>query len=81
MPHIIVKLYPGRTKEQKIELTDRIVQALIETVNVDESSVSVSFEEIPSQKWGKEVYKPDILEKEKTLYKKPEYSYSEDELI
>ena len=81
MPHIIVKLWPGRTEEQKLELTHKIVQAVVETVNVEETSVSVSFEEIPSEKWGKEVYKPDILEKEETLYKKPGYRISEYELI
>ena len=81
MPHIIVKLWPGRSDEQKLELTSKIVQAVIETVNVEESSVSVSFEEIPSEKWGKEVYKPFIIDKEETLYKRPGYRPSEHELI
>ncbi len=80
MPHIIVKLWTGRTEEQKIELTNKIVKAVVETVNVEEASVSVSFEEISSDRWAKEVYKPDILEKEETLYKKPGYSYLECEL-
>ncbi|MCM3728835.1 tautomerase family protein [Neobacillus cucumis] len=75
MPHIIVKLIPGRTEEQKKELTDKIVQAVMETVNAGESSISVSFEEVPIEKWQKEVYQPEILGKEKTLYKKPGYSY------
>jgi 4-oxalocrotonate tautomerase len=75
MPHIIVKLVPGRTEEQKIKLTDKIVQAVMETVDAGESSISVSFEEVPSEKWEKEVYQPDILGKEKTLYKKPGYRY------
>ncbi|TWD93411.1 4-oxalocrotonate tautomerase [Neobacillus bataviensis] len=75
MPHIIVKLLPGRTENQKKELTDKIVQAVMETVNAGEESISVSFEEIPNGKWAEEVYKPDILGKEKTLYKKPGYSY------
>jgi len=75
MPHIIVKLIPGRTEEQKKELTDKIVQAVEETVNAGQSSISVSFEEIPNEKWESQVYKPDILGKEKTLYKKPGYSY------
>lgn len=81
MPHIIVKLWPGRTEEKKLELTNKIVQAVVETVNAEESCISVSFEEVSSEAWGKEVYKPYILEKEETLYKKPEYSFSQDELI
>lgn len=80
MPHIIVKLWTGRTEEQKIELTNKIVNAVVETVNVEETSVSVSFEEISSDRWAKEVYKPDILEKGETLYKNPGYSYLECEL-
>lgn len=75
MPHIIVKLIPGRTEEQKKELTDKIVQAVMETVNAGESSISVSFEEVPSEKWEKEVYQPDILGKDNMLYKKPGYKY------
>lgn len=35
-----------------------------------ESSVSVAFEEIPSERWAEEVYKPDIIDKKITLYKK-----------
>ena len=68
MPHVIVKLWPGRTEEQKQLLTDKIVQSIIETVNVEESSVSVSIEEIASENWGKEVFKPDIIDKESTLF-------------
>ncbi len=75
MPHIIVKLYPGRTEAQKKELTSKIVQAVIETAHAGEDSISVSFEEVPSERWEKEVYEPDILGKEHTLYKKPGYSY------
>lgn len=73
MPHVIVKLWPGRTEQQKNNLTDKITKAVMETLNVEESSVSVGFEEVPKEKWGKEVYKPDIINKEKTLYKKPGY--------
>lgn len=75
MPHVIVKLYPGRTEDEKKELTNRIVQAVMETVNAREESVSVSIEEIPSGKWEKDVYRRDILGKENALYKKPGYSY------
>lgn len=73
MPHIIVKLWPGRTEEQKINLTDKITQAVMETLNVPDTSVSVSFEEIPRERWTQEVYIPDIMEKENMLYKKPGY--------
>lgn len=73
MPHVIVKMYPGRTEQQKLELTDKIVKAVMEAVNAEESSISVSIEEIAKEKWAAEVYEPDIIAKENTLYKKPGY--------
>ena len=76
MPHVIVKLYPGRTEEKKTLLTGKIVKAVMEDLNVEETSVSVSFEEVPRERWTEEVYKPDIIEKENTLYKKPGYKPS-----
>ncbi|NLX64487.1 MAG: 4-oxalocrotonate tautomerase [Clostridiaceae bacterium] len=74
MPHVIIKMFPGRTEEQKRLCTERIVEALIETLNTDEKSISVAFEEIPKEMWKEEVFLPDIMGKEKTLFKKPGYS-------
>ena len=76
MPHVIVKLWPGRSEEQKTLLTDKIVKAVMEELNVEEEYVSVAFEEVTKDKWTEEVYNPDIVEKEKTLYKKPGYEAS-----
>ncbi len=73
MPHIIVKLWPGRSEEKKKALTDKITQAVVETLNGAEKSVSVAFEETPREKWIQEVYIPDIESKEDMLYKKPGY--------
>ena len=73
MPHVIVKLYPGRTEEQKENMTERIVQAVIECLGAPETSVSVSFEEVDKERWKEEVYLPDIVEKVNTLYRKPGY--------
>jgi len=73
MPHVIIKMYPGRTEQQKSELTDKIVKAVMEAANVDEYTISVSIEEIAKEKWATEVYEPDIIKKENTLYKKPGY--------
>lgn len=73
MPHIIVKLWPGRTEEQKKELANKIAGDVVEILNAPETSVSVSIEEVPKEKWNTKVYKPDIMDKEETLYIKPEY--------
>jgi 4-oxalocrotonate tautomerase len=69
MPHVIVKLYPGRTEEQKKNLADKIAQAVIDAVNVPEDSISIGIEEIPKEQWEETVKKRDIIAKQKTIYK------------
>jgi 4-oxalocrotonate tautomerase len=71
MPHIIVKLYPGRTEEQKIRLTEAITKDIVEIAKCQEESVSVAIEEIDPEQWAEKVYEPDILNNESLLYKKP----------
>jgi len=74
MPHVIVKLWPGKSEQQKTELTDRIVKAVTSTLNYDEDSVSVAFREVAPQEWAEQVYKADILSSRDKLYKKPGYT-------
>lgn len=73
MPHIIVKLYPGRSEDQKRELTKKISKNIVEVTECKESSVSIAFEEIEPADWAQKVYKPDIVEGNGILYKEPGY--------
>ena len=73
MPHIIVKLYPGRTDEQKRQLADEITKDVVRIARCDEESVSVAFEEVDPKDWAEKVYHPDIMNNEHKLYKKPGY--------
>jgi 4-oxalocrotonate tautomerase len=73
MPHIIVKMYPGRTEQQKRQLTDAIVKDVVAFAGIGENSVSVAIEEISPAEWTEKVYKPDIQAKWDKLYKKPGY--------
>jgi len=73
MPHVIVKLWPGKTEAQKRKLADALTRDVMELLNYGEESVSVGIEEIPARKWADEVYRPDIVGKEGTIYKKPGY--------
>jgi 4-oxalocrotonate tautomerase len=73
MPHIIVKLWPGKSEAQKKELAKRITKDVMSVLNYGEESVSVAMEEVSSREWMKKVYKPDIEEKWSTLYKEPGY--------
>jgi 4-oxalocrotonate tautomerase len=74
MPHVIVKLWPGKTEKQKTELAEAIAAQVCKVMNSSEASVSVSIEEVDSKDWTASVYKPDIAAKPQTLYKKPGYS-------
>lgn len=42
MPHVIVKLWPGRTAEQKEALTKKIQDAVQETLGSKERSISIA---------------------------------------
>jgi 4-oxalocrotonate tautomerase len=74
MPHVIVKLYPGRSEQQKARLAEEIVKDLVAIAKCEEKSVSVAIEEIKPEDWAEKVYRPDILNRPEKLYKKPEYN-------
>jgi len=74
MPHVIVKMHPGRTIEQKNELAQAIADAVVKIAKCEEKTVSVSIEEIAPEDWAETVYKPDILAKQETLVIKPGYN-------
>jgi ribosomal protein S18 acetylase RimI-like enzyme len=79
MPHIIVKLYPGRTAEQKKQLAREIVKNVTQIAICDEKSVSVAFVEVEPDDWAETVYKPDIIQKEKNLVVRPGYNPLQEE--
>lgn len=74
MPHVTVKLYPGRSEEQKNRLAEQIVKDIIAVANCQEKSVSVAIEEVKPDDWAEQVYKPEILSNWEKLYKKPGYN-------
>jgi len=73
MPHVIVKLWPGKTEKQKKQLAEGITQSVMRTLNYGEESVSVAFEEVEEKDWASKVYRTDIVGNESNLYKKPGY--------
>jgi 4-oxalocrotonate tautomerase len=74
MPHVIVKLWPGKSEKQKVKLAAEITKAVMHVLNYGEESVSVALEEIEPGVWMDQVYKPDILGKPDQIYKKPGYT-------
>ncbi len=73
MPHVIIKLAAGRTEQQKATIAEAVTQALIASAHSAEPNISVSIEDIAGDDWVEQVFKPDILAKPDTLYKKPGY--------
>ena len=74
MPHLIVKLWPGKSEQQKTRLAEEIAKDVMTILHYGEESVSVAIGEVKSQDWAEKVYKPDILNNSETLYKKPGYT-------
>ena len=74
MPHVIVKLWPGKSEQQKIRLAEEIVKDVTSVLNYGEESVSVAIEEVKPQDWAEKVYQPDIVNNSEKLYKKPGYT-------
>ena len=67
MPHVIVKLWPGKSEKQKAKLAEEITKAVMTVLNYGEESVSVGMEEVRADDWMDKVYKPDILGKPKLI--------------
>jgi len=74
MPHVIVKLYSGRSDQQKAKLAEEITKAVTSTLNSGADAISVGIEDVDPKHWTEKVYKPDILGKPATIYKKPGYN-------
>jgi 4-oxalocrotonate tautomerase len=74
MPHVIVKLWPGKSEQQKRRLAEAITRDVATVLNYGDESVSVALEEVTPAEWAEKVYRPDIVEKAATLYKKPGYT-------
>lgn len=69
MPHVIVKMYPGRSEEQKVALTAAIVKALVRYTGSPSKAISVGIEDIASDVWDAEVHQPFVAAKRDSLYK------------
>ncbi|GBR38452.1 4-oxalocrotonate tautomerase [Gluconobacter sp. DsW_056] len=63
MPHIIVKLWPGKSEQQKQRLADAITQQVTAILGYTDDAVSVGFDEVASSVWRDQVYRPGGFEK------------------
>ena len=73
MPHVVVKLWPGKSPGQKQALSNAIVEAVRRELGYGEESVSVGFVEVKANDWMREVYQPDMQRGWESLTKEPGY--------
>lgn len=73
MPHVIVKMWPGKSEKQKAQLAQAITKDVMDILHYGDESVSVAIHEIKSQVWVEKVYNPDIKNNWDKPYKKPGY--------
>jgi 4-oxalocrotonate tautomerase len=74
MPHVSVKMYPGRSEKEKAELAEAITQAVMDIIGAGRNSISIAIEDISPQEWKEKVYESEIMKKYDTFYIKPGYS-------
>lgn len=74
MPHVTVKMYPGKTDAQKAEMAEAIAAALMASAGTAEKAISVSIEDVAQADWEEQVYRPEIVGRPETLFKKPGYT-------
>jgi len=77
MPHIIVKMWPGPSEQQKKRLAELIVEDVVTALASADESVSVDIEEVKPSDWLQKVYRPAIEPRMGKLYKKPGYGPSD----
>jgi 4-oxalocrotonate tautomerase len=73
MPHVIIKMYAGRSAAEKTDIAAAVAKAVMESAKSPDQAISVSIEDIAPADWVETVYKPDIVGKPDELFKKPGY--------
>jgi 4-oxalocrotonate tautomerase len=73
MPHIVVKMYPGTSEEDKQKLAAAITTQITAFTGKPEMAISVDILEVAEEVWMDEVYATEIKPNMDRLYKKPGY--------
>ena len=73
MPHVVVKLWPGKSDQQKSQLGKTMTRGVTDILGYDDKAMSVAFQEVAAVDWTEQVYNPDILGKWNDLAKQPSY--------
>jgi len=74
MPHIIIRLYPGRSHEQKQAMAEAVKNAIVTSIGADPKTISIAIEEVDPSQWKEKVYDPEIRAHFDELWIKPGYT-------
>ena len=72
MPHVVIKMYPGRSNEIKENLAKKIAACVVEELNANPAVVSVAIEDVQPEDWMEQVYDKEIRNNE-NVFVKPDY--------
>ena len=68
MPHIVVKLWPGHSEEEKTAMAREVVESAAKALNAQPDWFTVGVEEVAPEDWDETVVRPEIQGKAHTLY-------------
>jgi len=51
MPFVRISWFPGRTPEQKKQITQGLTELIAKTLNISKDHVWIVFDEIPKENW------------------------------
>ena len=72
MPHVVVKMYPGRSNEIKENLAKKIAACVVEELGAKPGVVSVAIEDVQPDDWMEQVYDKEIRNNG-NVFVKPDY--------
>lgn len=74
MPHINIKSYPKDLNEQELQaFADDLTQFASERLSTPVEYITISYTEIPVDKWKEKVFDAEIKPNIETLLRKPQY--------
>ena len=73
MPHITVQMYPGRSREVKQHLADKLAQVASEELGKGIEHFSVSIEDVPQSEWKAKVWDDAMDLSNDKVFVRPHY--------
>ena len=74
MPHVLIKHFPLHiSREDKENIANKIADVISSGFDCPDEVVSVSMQDVDQELWNKNVYQPDIEDRQDILVKKPNY--------